>query len=211
MSFGYRTSNTSAHSASRSPYANTPLASTSTNMSGSYYYGYLPENESSNQSPVMYSSSSAYQRYSTPTSNYPYDTSSDQDSLSSPYCEPSSSKIEHNCIPLSSLTRNDMTRLYLRDVPTSSGNVLACKYEGCCYPAGFMDNDSAIAHVRHMHLARLGQAFACLACGAIFVRKHDATRHARTMNDGKRYECAICNKVYARKDYRNAHQARCHQ
>ncbi|KAF8509605.1 hypothetical protein BU17DRAFT_70389 [Hysterangium stoloniferum] len=126
MTYEYRASNTSANNASRSPYTNTPLASTSASMSGSYYYSYLPESGSSNQSPAVHSSlSSPYQRYSTPTSNYPYDSNCDQDNLPSPHWEPSSSKIEHDCISLSSLTQNDITRLYLRDVPTSSGNVLA--------------------------------------------------------------------------------------
>ncbi|KAF8576854.1 hypothetical protein K439DRAFT_600882 [Ramaria rubella] len=119
--------------------------------------------------------------------------------------------LEHTYTKISDLTDVQILYTYVREVnPSSVGpGYFACKYGGCMYPGAFAEEGEAIRHVRLAHLNERAQAFACITCGTVFIRKQDAVRHVRTMNSGKRFRCANCSKAYSRKDYRDSHQERC--
>ncbi|KAF8510170.1 hypothetical protein JB92DRAFT_3144466 [Gautieria morchelliformis] len=113
---------------------------------------------------------------------------------------------QHSIIQVDNSTRTFHLKRYIVKTKDNDSTHFWCGYPDCSHDR-FYARQQVISHIRSVHLKE--KPFKCATCEMYFVRKQDATRHVRTMNEGKKYECTVCHKKYARKDYRDKHERGC--
>ncbi|KAF8510164.1 hypothetical protein JB92DRAFT_2941871 [Gautieria morchelliformis] len=114
---------------------------------------------------------------------------------------------QHSIIQVDNSTRTFHLKRYIVKTKDNDSTHFWCGYPDCSHDR-FYARQQVISHIRSVHLKE--KPFKCATWYAddrrepsrpcfllkaysemYFVRKQDATRHVRTMNEGKKYECTV--------------------